>query len=84
MILIPAGDFFMGEGKSLWHKILPSFLQSKKNTGENIPENVRPKRKIYLNDFYIDKYPVTNLNYKNFVERTGYKASASGEGFCRR
>ncbi|HCJ67195.1 MAG TPA: hypothetical protein DHV62_07720 [Elusimicrobia bacterium] len=33
----------------------------------------KPKRKVYLKDFFIDKYEVTNAEYKKFLDATGYK-----------
>jgi len=32
----------------------------------------RPPRRVYLDAFYIDRYPVTNREYKLFVEATGH------------
>ncbi len=36
-------------------------------------DNERPTHKAYLDAFYIDKYEVTNAQYKKFVQATGYK-----------
>jgi len=33
-----------------------------------------PQQRIYLDGFYIDKYEVTNQQYKNFVDATGHPA----------
>jgi len=44
MILIPAGNFLMGD----------------------------EKQPVYVDAFYIDKYPVTNAEYAKFVEATGH------------
>ena len=44
MILIPAGEFLMGE----------------------------EKRPLPLKAFYIDRYPVTNAEYKLFLNATGF------------
>ncbi|MBZ0178445.1 MAG: formylglycine-generating enzyme family protein [Melioribacteraceae bacterium] len=35
------------------------------------PDNSEAK-KINVDDFYIDKFPVTNRQYKNFIDETGY------------
>jgi formylglycine-generating enzyme required for sulfatase activity len=35
-------------------------------------DNQRPMHKIYVAAFYIDRYPVTNEEYKLFVDDTGY------------
>jgi serine/threonine protein kinase len=34
--------------------------------------NERPKRKVFLDDFYIDTSEVTNADYKKFVDATGH------------
>ncbi len=46
MILIPAGEFVMGEGSDA--------------------------HSVYLDAFYIARYPVTNAEYKKFVDTTEY------------
>ncbi len=35
-------------------------------------ENEIPQHKVYLNAYLIDKYPVTNAQYKKFIESGGY------------
>jgi len=50
MILVPAGDFWIGSDK------LP---------------NEKPKRRVFLKDFYIDKFEVTNQQYFRFCGETG-------------
>lgn len=34
---------------------------------------LRPRQEIYLDEFYIGKYPVTNAEWKTFLDETGYK-----------
>jgi formylglycine-generating enzyme len=41
------------------------------NTEENYDE--QPQRRVFLNAYYIDEYPVSNSKYKEFIEDTGYK-----------
>ena len=36
-------------------------------------DNSQPERRIYLDDFWIGKYPVTNQEFKEFVEAGGYQ-----------
>ncbi|CAG0938649.1 Formylglycine-generating enzyme [Candidatus Brocadiaceae bacterium] len=43
MVLVPAGEFIMGEERKV----------------------------VYIEAFYIDKFPITNSQYKKFVEETG-------------
>ena len=53
MILIPAGEFWMGS------------LAGEGYDGEH------PKHKVYLNSYYVDKYEVTNAQYKKFCDARG-------------
>ena len=47
MVVIPAGEFLMGEG--------------------------REQHELFLPDYQLGKYPVTNVEYKRFVEAGGYQ-----------
>ncbi|MBM3237333.1 formylglycine-generating enzyme family protein [Candidatus Poribacteria bacterium] len=40
-----------------------------------------PQHIVYLDDFYIDKYEVTNAQFKEFVEATGYVTDAERKGY---
>lgn len=50
---------------------------------EIITDGESPSRTVYLDDFFIDKYEISNLEFKNFVEKTGYKTEAElfGDSF---
>ena len=39
-----------------------------------------PQHKVYLDAFYIDKYEVTNAQFKEFVEATGYVTDVERRG----
>jgi len=41
---------------------------------ESSPDSERPAHPVNLTPFYIDTYPVTNQDYHEFVNCTGYKA----------
>ena len=43
-----------------------------------------PKREVYLDAFYIDEYPVTNADYKKFIDETGYKAPYIGQVWSKK
>ena len=51
MVLVPAGEFWMGRehAKAYYDE--------------------RPRHQVALNDFYIDKYPVTNAQYGRFLKK---------------
>ena len=65
MILIPAGEFIMGSNK----------VDTSKNAGEfgNAKPwylDEHPEHKVRLDAFYIDKYEVTNGQYRKFITTT--------------
>jgi formylglycine-generating enzyme required for sulfatase activity len=64
MILIPAGDFLMGD--------------------DNHEPNEKPSHKVSLPDYYIDKFEVTNAQFREFCDKTGrpYPTSATGVGYA--
>ena len=39
-----------------------------------------PQHRVYLDAYYIDKYEVTNVQFKEFVEATGYVTDAERKG----
>lgn len=67
MVLIPGGQFIMGTDK-----------KDKENTHRQIGTvkplylDQRPQHIVHLEDFYIDRYEVTNLEYKRFLDDTGF------------
>jgi len=50
---------------------------------EIISDGESPSRVVYLDDYFIDKYEVSNLEFKNFVEKVGYQTEAEvfGDSF---
>jgi sulfatase modifying factor 1 len=40
----------------------------------------KPQRNLYLPDFYISRYPVTNAEFETFVKATGHVTTAEKEG----
>ena len=67
MVLVPAGEFLMGTDEIDDEKthlkigaVKPLFLDQ------------HPIRKISLDSYYIDKYEVTNEEYKKFLDLSGY------------
>ena len=58
MVLIPAGEFMLGSEDDDIHA----------------EDDERPQRVIALPDYYIDQFEVTNIEYKRFMDATGYPA----------
>ncbi len=48
----------------------PFLMGNPKGVGR---QDEQPRRKIYLDTFFIDKYEVTNARYLNFVTQTGHR-----------
>lgn len=44
-------------------------------------ENESPEHRLYMNAFYIDKYEVTNEQFRKFVDSTGYVTDAEKQGW---
>lgn len=57
MVFVPAGEFIMGNNNDYYDN----------------DSDERPQHIVNLPAFYIDKYPVTNSQYKKFVEATGHQ-----------
>lgn len=69
MVYVPAGEFLMGtsdEDIELYKKIFPLRRIARF-------DNERPQRSVYVDAFYIDKFEVTNQQYKQFLAETGYE-----------
>ncbi len=69
MVLIPAGQFEMGITEERAEYIVneaPGF------SSLDWFKDEQPKHKVWIDDFYIDKYEVTFGQYLKFVEKSGY------------
>lgn len=56
-VRVPAGEFLMGSDKT----------EDKQADKDELPQH-----KVHLNEYLIGKYPVTNTQFRAFVEMTGY------------
>lgn len=65
MVLIPAGVFFMGS------------TEKDGVVGMAIGVDEIPRHSVLLKAFYIDKFEVTNSNYKTFLDATGHPPPTS-------
>jgi len=71
MVLIPAGTFLMGrEDREGWTPM----------ANPQIFNDELPSHEVYLDAFYIDKYEVTNRQFKEFVDAAGYVTDAEKAG----
>lgn len=69
MALIPEGLFLMGSTADDIDKL----LELDRNVEAGRFDVEVPQREVYISAYLIDKYPVTNAEYKKFIESGGYK-----------
>jgi len=67
MILIPAGEFSMGSSQEEINILSKKFNISSKELSSEVPCHT-----VYLDAYYIDKYEVTNGQFKEFIDGGGY------------
>ncbi len=60
MVKVPAGDFIMGSNAR------------ELGLREDFPADESPIHLVYLNTFWVDKYEVTNAQYREFTGATGH------------
>ena len=63
MVLVPAGEFIMGT-----NKIDTEDTHKKIGAVKPLYLDQHPERKIFLDEYYIDQYEVTNKEYNDFLE----------------
>lgn len=69
MILITESEFVMGISDEQIDKLAKKYHCKKEWFADE-----RPPHKVYLDAYYIDKYPITNQQYKEFIDATAYEA----------
>jgi formylglycine-generating enzyme required for sulfatase activity len=67
MVHVPAGDFCMGS----------------RDSDASADNDEKPLHSVKLDEFWIDKYEVTNADFAQFVEDTGYQTDAEKEGLSK-
>ena len=75
MVFIPPGEFMIGSSEKDTDSLSVEF-----GAREKFFENESPPRKIFKKGFYIDKFEVTNKDYKLFISKTNYMIPAKWKG----
>src|SRR3989338_4342776 len=73
MVYVPEGEFIMGSNEDELMEI--KRVYGKRGGIEGyLFEKEKPKRRVFVKSFYIDKYEVTNAQYKKFIDAIGHPA----------
>jgi len=93
LLLFREKGYLSSNGNESESTIIPAIITSEEETecqrpmafvekgpffmGCNEDPYASPLHEVYIKDIYIDMFPVTNSEYKNFVDATGYKCEGS-------
>ncbi|MBI2195177.1 MAG: formylglycine-generating enzyme family protein [Planctomycetes bacterium] len=67
MVLVPAGNFLMGSTDEQVRQAGARY------GGEYVYAFEKPQRPVHVDAFFIDIHPVTNQQFKEFLDATGYR-----------
>lgn len=75
MVFIPPGEATLGSSEEEINKI-----SQRQGVDPSELMDEKPQRQVFIKGFFIDKYEVTNAQYKKFVDATGHKPPRHWEG----
>jgi formylglycine-generating enzyme required for sulfatase activity/GTPase SAR1 family protein len=80
-IHVPGGPFLMGTNVAVADDLFAKFADKFLTRESLLPES--PQHTVSVPDFYISRYPVTNEEYKAFVDATNRPLSIQDDEFSR-
>lgn len=79
MVLVPGGGFIMGSTPAEVEEVTKAFAR-KQTFNKEACKKEAPTRKVTVKSFYIDRYEVTNAQYREFILATGYTPPKGWQG----
>ena len=73
MVFIPAGEFIMGSSEEEVEKVAKEYAKKGDFVDYDFKKET-PRKSVYVKAFYIDRYEVTNAQYKRFIDATGHES----------
>ncbi len=80
MILIPAGDFRMGSSEEEIERISRDLAHGELTPDARWFAAEMPQHEVHVEKFYINKYEITNAQYKEFIQATDHPLPRHWEG----
>jgi formylglycine-generating enzyme required for sulfatase activity len=80
MVLIPAGWFLRGSTRQQTEKVYRESTKKYGGVKKEWLDSEIPQRSVYLDAFYLDKYPVTNSRFRRFgTPETDFGSKFNGD-----
>lgn len=80
MMLVGAGDFWMGIGDADQARLKNECRQQGGVEKDCAFDREGPRHRVWLDAYYIDRYEVTNALFERFVRSTNHRTTAEREG----
>lgn len=83
MVLVPGGTFWMGINDDEMDRVIEDCkteLKKDATTCKGWALSAQPRHQVTLDPFFLDPYEVTNQQFEQFVQATGYQTTAEKKG----
>ncbi len=78
-VRVPGGEFTMGTNPEVADRLCATFDDPDVTRDKLDPES--PEHRVAVSGLYIARYPVTNADYKSFIDKTGHQLHTQDNSF---